>query len=46
MQVSTQPKTLSAFATNKWCRRAGTAGFVFFLGKGLVWIVVAVWVVY
>ena len=46
MQVSSQPRTLSATATNKWFRRAGTAGFVFFLAKGLVWIVAAVWVIY
>ena len=46
MQVTTQPKTLIITATNKWFRRAGTAGFVFFLAKGLVWIVASVWVIY
>ena len=46
MQVTTQHKTLSVSVTNKWLRRAGTAGFVFFLAKGLAWIVVGVWFVY
>lgn len=46
MQVTTQQKTLSVTVTNKWLQRAGTAGFVFFLAKGLAWIIAAVWVVY
>lgn len=29
--------------TKLWLKRAGVAGFLFFLVKGLVWIGVAVW---
>jgi len=30
----------------RWIKRAGTAGFVFFFAKGILWIAAAVWVAY
>lgn len=41
-------KTMSTTDNNKgktklWLKRAGIAGFLFFLVKGLIWIGVAVW---
>lgn len=36
-----------AYVVNtNWLRRLGVAGFVFFLAKGLVWIIAAAWIVY
>lgn len=29
-----------------WLQRLGVAGFIFFLAKGLLWIVAATWVIY
>ena len=46
MQTTIQQKPQKIVLSNKWMRRAGTAGFSFFLVKGLVWIVVAVWAIY
>lgn len=46
MKPITHQKPQSAALTNKWLRRACTTGFVFFLAKGLVWVVAAIWVVY
>ena len=46
MQFLTHQKLQSIVPVNKWLRRIYTAGFVFFLAKGLVWIVAAVWVFY
>ncbi len=29
-----------------WLQRIGIAGLVFFIGKGLLWIVLAAWIAY
>jgi hypothetical protein len=29
--------------TKEWLKRMGVAGFLFFLLKGIAWIVVAIW---
>ncbi|MGE0481762.1 MAG: hypothetical protein AB7Q17_14950 [Phycisphaerae bacterium] len=36
-----QPDTLAGGGARRWLRRLGVAGFLFFLGKGLVWLLVA-----
>jgi hypothetical protein len=36
-----QPEDPKALKRKKWLKRAGVAGFLFFLIKGLVWIAVA-----
>jgi len=46
MQVIAHQKENKTKLNHQWIRRAGTAGFVFFIAKGMVWIVAAVWVVY
>lgn len=46
MQTMTHQKSQSAVLTNQWLWRVCTTGFVFFLAKGLVWLAVAVWVIY
>jgi len=46
MQTIIQQKSQNMVLSNKWIRRAGTAGFLFFFAKGLVWIAVAVWAIY
>jgi hypothetical protein len=42
-------KTRSTYVpveNTNWLQRLGVAGFIFFLAKGLVWIVAAAWLVY
>ena len=44
MQTTTYQKSQGCLQSNKWLRRMGVTGFVFFLAKGLVWILAAAWV--
>ena len=38
-----QPEqTTKSFAVRKWGKRAGLIAFLFFLGKGLIWLAIAV----
>ena len=37
-----QPPNKMKCPARKWTKRAGTIAFIFFLGKGLVWLGVAV----
>jgi len=46
MQSMTHQKPQYATLKNKWVRRTFSAGFFFFLAKGLAWIVAAVWVIF
>jgi hypothetical protein len=46
MQSITLKKPQNASVMNKWLQQAGIAGFSFFLIKGLLWIILAVWAVY
>ena len=46
MQFMTQQKSQGATLSNKWLRRAGTTGLIFFFAKGVAWIIVAAWAVY
>lgn len=46
MAIASGPKTLAAPARKgscpMWLRRVGVAGFIFFLVKGLLWLMVPV----
>ena len=46
MHSTTQQKPQSTVMTSTWLRRIGVTGFIFFLVKGLAWIIFATWVVY
>ena len=46
MQTIIQQKSQNMVLSNKWMRQAGTAGFLFFFAKGLIWIAVAAWAIY
>ena len=46
MQPITHQKSQTAAQPNKWLQRVYTTGFVFFLAKGLAWIIAAIWVIY
>lgn len=46
MQTIIQDKPQNIVLNNKWIKRAGTAGFLFFFIKGLLWTGLTIWAVY
>lgn len=46
MLTTIQQKTESTVLPTKWLLRIGITGFIFFLVKGLAWIIFVTWVVY
>jgi len=46
MQSLTNQYPYVSMSGNKWLQRACATGFIFFMLKGLLWIVAAVWLVY